>query len=322
MACSHEGKPEFAKKIIDGAGKSGADAIQFQIWKLNSMMVPHHPDYSEDLKLEMSYDIWTELAKFSRDRYPNMQIIACVYEESSVDFANSIHVDAFKIHSADLSNPDFIQYIAKKGKRIDLSVGASSIVEIQNAVEWINNTSNSNIWLMYGYQNFPTKIEDINLDYMIKLKNLFELPMGYQDHTDADKNESFWIPAAAIGMGIQIIEKHITHDRVYSGIDHEAALDVNEFLQFVNMIRSIELSKGVSKPKPFSEAELTYRKYSKKSIVARNNLDSGKVITKDDILFMRADILGLPPDQCNKIIGKKSKQMIEQYHVILENDVN
>ena len=69
-------------------------------------------------------------------------------------------VDAYKIHSSDLSNPYLVKYVAETGKRIDLSVGGSSIDEIQTALEWIRSTSDSEIWLMYGYQNFPTRTVD------------------------------------------------------------------------------------------------------------------------------------------------------------------
>lgn len=319
MACSHEGDPELARKIIDGAGQSGADAIQFQIWILKEMMVPHHPDYEKVSKIELSQEEWASLAAYVREKYPAMQIIACVYERGSAGFCEQIGVDAYKLHSADLSNPYLMKYVAETGKRIDLSVGGSTIDEIQTALEWIRSTSE--IWLMYGYQNFPTRTDEIHLSYMMKLRQLFELPIGYQDHSDADTEAAFWLPAAAMGMGVDILEKHITHDRSFKGIDHEAALNPDEFARFVQMARTIEEAKGISTPKPFSEEELKYRKYSKKSLVAARDLPVGTQITEDDLLFMRADDLGLPPDQANRIIGQKTRHNIKAYHLVSENDV-
>src|SRR2546423_12151764 len=244
MACSHEGDPALARKIIDGAGEAGADAIQFQIWSLKDTVVPHHPDYQMLTRIELSRDAWRDLANYARDKFPAMQIIACVYERSSVDFAESIAIDAYKIHSADLSNPVLIDYVAQTKRRIDLSVGASTIGEIQSALDWIaagrTNESLSETWLMYGYQGFPTPTDAINLSYMMKLKQLFELPVGYQDHSNGDLPAAFWLPAAALGMGVDALEKHITHDRSYKGIDHEAALNPDEFRKFVEMVREIE----------------------------------------------------------------------------------
>src|ERR1044072_8376712 len=87
MACSHEGDPALARKIIAGAGADGAESIQFQIWSLKDTVVPHHPDYPMLTRIELSRDSWRDLANYSRDRYDAMKIIACVYERRSVDFA-------------------------------------------------------------------------------------------------------------------------------------------------------------------------------------------------------------------------------------------
>ncbi|MBN1887078.1 MAG: N-acetylneuraminate synthase family protein [Thermoflexales bacterium] len=321
MACSHEGDGELARKIIDSAGQAGADAIQFQIWILREMMVPHHPDFERVAKIELSREQWSSLAAYVHERYPSMHIVACVYERASVDVCEQIGVTAYKLHTADLSNPYLVKYVAATGKRIDLSVGASTIGEIATAVEWIKSTSNAEIWLMYGYQNFPTLTDEIHLQYMLKLKQLFELPLGYQDHTDADSEAAFWLPAAALGMGVDILEKHITHDRSLKGIDHEAALNPDEFARFVRMVRTIEGAMGVPTPKPFSAEELKYRKYSKKSLVASRDLPAGAPIAETDLTFMRADELGLPPDQGRRLIGKTTRRPIARYHLIQEEDV-
>ena len=322
MACSHEGDPALARKIIDGAGISGADAIQFQIWTLKDMVVPHHPDYDLLAGLEIPKKEWEALADYARSGYEKMDIIACVNEPGSVDFCEKMNVDAYKLHSSDLSNPEIIKYVAATGKRIDLSVGASTLDEIQAAVQWIRETSDSPTWMMYGYQNFPTPTGAIHLDYMATLKALFQLPIGYQDHSDAEADGAFWLPAAAAGMGVDILEKHITHDRSLKGIDHEAALNPDEFLHFVSMVREIEYARGVSIPRPFSEEELRYRKYSKKSIVASRDVFAGSALARDDVFFMRTDSLGLPPDQFERLSGRTVKNDIAAYQLIRDSDVS
>ncbi|HBB97298.1 MAG TPA: hypothetical protein DC054_18120 [Blastocatellia bacterium] len=321
MACSHEGDPQRGRKIIEAATDAQADAIQFQIWLAKDVMVPHHPDYDKLNRIELSREAWTELAQHGRARRPQMEIIACVYERGSVDFAEDLKVDAYKLHSADLSNPSLVKYVAQTGKRIDLSVGASTLTEIQTAIDWIRGTSDSNIWLMYGYQNFPTRTDDVHLDYMMKLRNVFELPIGYQDHSDAETGAAFWLPAAAAGMGVEILEKHITHDRAFKGIDHEAALNPDEFARFVRMVREIEAARGIAIPKSFSPDEQKYRKYSKKSIVASRPLPKGSVVRESDLIFMRAPELGLPPDRSDVLIGRSTKRDISAYELVVEHDL-
>ena len=250
-----------------------------------------------------------------------MQIIACVYERGSADFAESIDVDAYKLHSADLSNPYLIRHVAAAGKRIGLSVGASTLGEIRTAVNWIQGTSDCEIWLMYGYQNFPTPIGAVHLGYMKTLRETFELPIGYQDHTDGDSNAAFWLPAVAVGIGVDSLEKHITHDRSLKGIDHEAALNPDEFARFVEMVRRLDSAYGSEEPRDFSQEELKYRKYSKKSLVAACDLPAGTEITDGALLFMRAGALGLPPDQASRLVGRTTRRNIAAYELICEEDV-
>lgn len=322
MACSHEGDLDRGRTIIEGASEAGADSIQFQIWKLDEMVVPHHEDYDMLSDIELTYDQWRALAEHVWSRDHVMDIIACVYEKRSVDFAEDLGVEAYKVHSSDLSNPYLIRRVAETGKRIDLSVGGSTLGEIQTAIQWIEDTSNSDIWLMYGYQDFPTRVDDVHMDYMMKLCDLFERPIGYQDHSAGGTQEAFWLPAAAVGAGVDVLEKHITHDRSFEGLDHEAALNPDEFREFVRMVRQVEAAKGTSVPRSFSEDERRYRRDVKKSLVASRNLDEGEVITEEDVTIRRADNSGLPPDRLGELVGEKLVKKVNKFNVIRREDLS
>jgi len=322
MACSHDGESALARKIIDGAGQAGANAIQLQIWSLVHMMTPYRHEYEMLKKIELSRDEWKELVNYSRNHYPGMDIFSFIYEHNSIDFTESLGIDGYKLSSSDLSNPYMLDRVAATGKKINLSIGASTLAEIQTAIEQIRKVSQSNITLMYGYQNFPTSTKNIHLNYMVKLKELFELPIGYQDHSDAETEAAFWIPALSVGIGVSILEKHITHDRSFKGLDHESALNPGEFERFVSMVRELEFAKGISIPKPFSSDESKYRKFQKKSIVAAHNLKAGTQLQETDINFLRADELGFAPDKADKIIGKTIKRDISAYRIIREDDLS
>ena len=321
MACSHDGDMDLARTIIDGAGQAGADAIQFQIWTRDDIVVPDHPSYDFIGTLEFTRQEWLDLAAYVREKYPSMHIISCVGETGSVAFSKTFEPDAYKIHTADLSNPALIKDVASTGARIDLSVGASTLDEIQAGIQWIRDTSDSEIWLMYGFQVFPTPVEAIHLEYMKNLRNLFGLPIGYQDHSDGDDQAAFWLPGVAAGMGADCLEKHITHDRAKKGADHEAALNPDEFARFTAMVRKIEAAKGSPAPHPFSPEEERYRKYSKKSIVAVRDLPSGTVIEEADLCALRAAELGLPPDRTPDFLGKPTTRDISAWELLKEEDV-
>jgi sialic acid synthase SpsE len=249
-----------------------------------------------------------------------MEIIASVYERASVDFAETIAVDAYKLHNADLTNPHLVRHVASTGKRIDLSVGAATLDEIQDAVGWIGASSPS-VWLMYGYQDFPTRVEDVHLRYLMTLRERFGKRVGYQDHTDANLPGAFWIPAAALGLGVDVLEKHITHDRSTRGADHQAALNPDEFARFVEMVREVERALGVAEPRPFSEAEERYRKYARKSIVAARDLSAGERLTDGDLVFLRTGELGLPPSERDNLVARAVKRPIAKFELISAADV-
>ncbi len=321
MACSHDGSEELGRRIIDGAGQADADALQVQVWRADNVMVPHHPAMPTLRSLELPAETWMRLAAYCRSQYPGMQLIGCVYDTEAMELCLEMGIDAFKIHSADLSNPPLIRAVAGTKKRIDLSVGASTVDEIRRAVDWIRETSDSEIWLMYGYQLFPTPTQAIHMQFMKTLRDAFGLCVGYQDHTDPESPAAFWLPAAAVGLGVDVIEKHITHDRSKKGIDHEAALNPGEFAHFVDMIRMIETAMGSAESRPFSDEEKQYRKYAKKSLVATRNISQGERLSASDLRPMRAPELGLPPDQADKIVGRLAIDDIQAFQLVTEEDV-
>jgi sialic acid synthase SpsE len=322
MACSHEGQANLAKRIIDASAAAKADAVQLQIWSLAHMMSPQRNEYSLLERIELSRDEWSDLVRYCRENHPEMQVYVCVYEHSTIDFIDSLGVDGYKLNSSDLSNPLVLEKVAATGKPINLSIGASTLGEVQAAVERIQKISSSKITLMYGHQSFPTKPENVHMGYMEKLRTLFELPVGYQDHCDADEESAFWLPAVSMGMGVDVLEKHITHDRSLKGIDHESALNPDEFEKFVEMVRTIDRAKGVSTPRAFPDDENKYREFQKKSIVAVRDLKPGTAITHDDLAFMRAETLGFSPDEIESIVGKVVKREVAAFQPISEGDIS
>lgn len=321
MACSHDGQLDLAKTIIDGAGAAGADAIQFQIWSAEAVVVADHPDLAVLRRLELSYAQWTELRDYVRKRWQALEIIACIYEAQSLRFADQLGVEAFKIHAADLRNRPLLEELARTSRRIDLSVGAATIDEIEQALSWIRGASpqkaEADIWLMYGLQRFPTPSDAIHLDFMATLNKRFGLPVGYQDHADGASPAAFWLPAAAIGAGVQIIEKHITHDRAKQGADYQSALDPEPFARFVAMVRELEIARGSAEPRPLSEAEQQYRQYSRKTLVAARDLPAGTTLSRDDLIALRAPSQGLPPDEIDALLAKTTRVALRRHALVL-----
>ena len=172
---------------------------------------------------------------------------------------------------------------------------------------------------MHGYQAFPTKIEESNLEFLKTLKEKFGQPVGFMDHVDGSDPLSQILPLVAIGFGASVIEKHITLDRKAKGIDYESALEPPAFKEFVSKVRKMEqaIGKGVCN---FSEDEKQYRKRMKKSIVAREAIPKNVTIKREMVAFKRGRE-GISPMEVEKIIGKKSKTMIQKDESIQWNHI-
>ena len=320
MACSHDGSESHARTIIDAASKSGANAIQFQVWKKEEIAAPNHPDLAILEAVELPYATWQKLLNYVRHEHPALDVIACVYEEESLDFCSRANVDAFKIHAADITNLPLLRKVGAHKIRTDLSVGACSLDEILAATEALKAGGCPDIWLMYGLQNFPTPPEDIDLQLMKNIGQITGLRVGYQDHSSPEELSAYAMCAAAQGLGINILEKHITHNRSLKGADHQAALNPDEFARFVEMVRSLDKALGGGALKPLTKAELKYRKYSRKSLVAVREIAKGDTLKEGSFKVLRAEKLGIDPKIQETLVGKTATRDIAVNDVFIEGD--
>ena len=318
-ACSHDGSSLRLKKMIRNAIKAGFDAIQFQIWKPENLMPKNHKDFKLLKKIQISYEQWKKLIKYTRNLNKTIDIIACIYDEDALNFCQKNQIKIFKIHSADLGNKRLINKVSSIAKRIDLSVGSSTEFEMKQAISWINKKCN--FWLMYGYQLFPTNPNSLNLSYAKKLGEIFKKPIGYQDHSFYDIS-GYTIPAVAIGLGINIIEKHITDLNKKNRTDGSSAIQICDYKKFVLKCHEAKISIGNNKKKIFNPDELEYRKYSKKIILYKHNLKKNHQIKFDDIIFLRSDEKGIMIDQYNTIIGKILSKDVKAYSSLKLKDLN
>lgn len=311
-ACAHDGSIKRLLKMIDDIGRSGSQAIQFRVFDPKNTITINHPHYKKIKKLVLTKKEWIKCFSYTKKRFPKLEIISSVPSLDELLFCNQIGSDAFKLHSADLNNYELLKGVAKIGKRIDLSVGASSLVEIKNALKFINKINKKiKIWLMYGYQLFPTDPKKLNLKRIIKLKNIFNLDVGYQDHSPPNYL-GYSIPSLAIGMGINIIEKHVTDKISRKGTDSASAIDSKNFYKFVSLCKEAKISIGSDKFGKFSKEEKKYRKYCKKNLFLSKNIFKGDILKKEDIILLRSNRIGILADNMKKVLGKRLKKNLNK----------
>ena len=320
MACAHDGFFEKAVKIIDAAANAGADAIQLQFFIPDETVTPQHSVYDTLKKIAFSSNQWSDLVKYARSK--KLDVFTCTFDLPSVQLAISLEVDCIKLNSSDLSNPEVVIAVSKSGIPFTLGTGASTLNEIRSGLKVAHENGARNIILMHGVQNFPTQIQDLNISRIALLKEQFGMPIGYHDHTDAELPFSKIVDLLAIGLGVCVIEKHITLDRFEKGIDHQAALEPIEFKEFVQNLRLAFVAMGQMEEIEFSESSLRYRKFQKKSVVAGVDIQLGQIITRSDVKFIRNVEPGIAPSEFSLIEGKKANKVIKKFNNILPSDIH
>jgi N,N'-diacetyllegionaminate synthase len=302
MACAHDGDLQKAKALVDSAAQAGADAVQLQVFSVENQVIPSHSLHPLLVKLEFSAQAWTEIFAYAHSQ--NMAVFCFAYDIPSLQLALKLGIDGIKLSSADLSNPEMLQAAARSGLPITLGTGASTLDEIGEALGVIRAVGGEKVVLMHGVQNFPTALPDANLRHIQLLQRVFEMPIGYQDHTDAALEISKVMDLVALGMGVCMLEKHITLDRAEKGTDYQAALEPAEFKAWVATMRLAAQALGSAEIRPFNESDINYRKFQKKSIVAARALRQGETLTRDMVAFLRTGQPGLPPREWARLQGK------------------
>ncbi len=300
IASAHEGDAALCKKLVEESARTGADGIKFQIFSADELMVSTDSRHEIFSKIELTPQEWEDVISLAKQT--GLEVLADVFDEQSFGLASRLGVSTFKIHSTDLTNPDLIAKVAKRGRPILLSTGGGTEEEIQEAIELISSCGNSDITLIHGFQNYPTLLEDTNLKAMESLRKRYGLRVGYHDHVDAETELALVLPSIAAAMGAVMIEKHITPDRSKKGYDYQSALNPNEFKEMVSRLRESEKSFGDGSL-DLREAEKKYREATRKNIVAREKIPEGAVIERSMLAFKRSEP-GLQPSEVGKVLGK------------------
>lgn len=312
VAGSHEGDLKQAKRLLELSQEAGADAVKFQILKADELVVSSHPKYPIFKEMEFSPEQWLELLDYSRRL--DISFLADVFDIPSLELMDRPEVHGYKVHLTNIANPYMLSGIAKTAKPVFLATGGATPEEILTAINTLKSNRKTNIVLMHGYQAYPTKLEEVNLRLMAKLRELFHLPVGFLDHVDGGTEMAITVPIVAIAFGACVIEKHITLDRSLKGTDYFSSLDPPQFQLLMNYIREIEKTFG-REDFSFSAEELKYRQEVMKNIVAAIPIPRGTELSPSMLAFKRSSP-GLSPMEAHNLLGKVTRVDIAKDEVI------
>jgi len=320
---NHNGFLAIAKKLVDSASDAGADAIKFQTFNAEKMVSIYAPkaEYQKKTtgtnesqlemlrKLELDESAHKELFDYCKQK--NILFMSTPFDLESISLLNKLGLEIFKIPSGEITNLPYLREIGSLKKRVILSTGMAEMEEIKNAVDIIteSGTPKENITVLHCNTEYPSPYEDVNLLAMLTIKEVFNVHIGYSDHTIGIE-----IPIAATALGATIIEKHFTLDKNMEGPDHKASLDPDELTVMVRSIRNIEkaLGNGIKKPSP---SELKNRVIARKSIVAYKDIIQGEVFSCENLTVKRPGT-GINPMKWDSILGKTARRDFKKDEVI------
>ena len=262
IANSHQGSVNSAFKLAEASFKSGADAIKFQIYFADEMLSKDHPRFSHFKNQSFSENTWNNLIQKLKEK--KLKYIVMYLVLKLLKSRKKNNVDGYKIHSSDLNNIHLLNLIKDPRKKIFISSGGSTLSEIAFAVKILNKKKIKPI-LLHGFQSYPTKIENSNLRKIQFFKNIFgdNCEYGYQDHISADNQFNYISPLIAIGLGAKYIEKHVTFNRDFKGVDYYSSLEPFELKKFVKLVKDCDRS-FITKKYSFFDDEMKYRHEVKK----------------------------------------------------------
>lgn len=315
-ACNHMCDVGLAREMINRAAEAGVDAIKFQTYKAEKLVTHDAVAFwGKDKISQLEY--YRRLDRFGGREYEELfeyaeekGIIAfsSTFDAESAEMLADIGMPIFKIASCDLPDVRNLRHIANLGKPIILSTGASTIDEIDRAIEVIFEEGNYQLMLLACTLSYSTKNEDANL---LRIRTLQEhypgMIIGLSDHTEPDAH--MVIPSVAVALGASIIEKHYTLDRSMTGSGHFFAVDPDDLKRMVNNIRLTEAVLGDGSL-GIAESEKKAWSSARRSIVAEVLIKEGETITSD-MVGMKRPADGLPASMVDLIIGKRAKQEIE-----------
>jgi len=305
-----------AVRILQAAKEAGADAVKLQTYTPDTMTIDCQNSYFQiqDTIWEGRnlYDLYRE-AHTPWEWHPRLQEVArglgldffsTPFDESAVEFLESLHVPAYKIASFEIVDWPLIRRIARTGKPTILSTGMATLEEIREAVRVFREAGGRSIALLKCTSAYPAPPEEMNLRGIPYLAETFGVPVGLSDHTMAAT-----LPAIAVSLGASIIEKHLTLSRSIPGPDSVFSLEPPEFRAMVEAVRTTE--KALGRVEFGVGGQESKSRTFRRSLFVVEDIRAGETFTAGNVRAIRP-AYGLHPGFLEKILGRQATSNISR----------
>lgn len=323
IGVNHNGDPELAHKMIDIALETGADAVKFQTYRTDDLVLntAEKANYQKDTtgkgnqqdmlrSLELPFETFASLNEHCRKA--GIDFISTAFDPVSLDFVASLAPVCLKWPSGELTNWPLLRQARQTGLPVMLSTGMGSLREIASAMDLMG--PKTDVVILQCVSNYPARIEDQNLRVLPAMQAAFGCPVGFSDHTIGP-----FAAIAARALGMSVLEKHFTLDRTMTGPDHTASSEPSEFREMIRVLRQVEVGLGDGVKRSL-EVERDVKAVARKSLVYRQALPKGHVLTEADFVGKRPGT-GISPDKIDLFIGLQLTRSVASDDLLTKSDV-
>lgn len=334
---NHNGSLAMAMELATSAATAGADAVKFQTFSTDRLVRRNAPkaEYQKQTtgSDETQYDMLRRLelptsayrTLLDRCTALGLDFLSSPFDEGSLDFlVDELGLKTVKLSSGELTNGPLLLHAARKGVNVILSTGMGTLAEVETALSCLafgytkgdvppslasflmayadplgRASLQRHVTLLHCTTEYPAPPGDANLRSMLTMREAFQLPVGYSDHTTG-----IAVPLAAAALGATVLEKHFTLDKGLPGPDHQASLEPAEFAKMVQAVREVDvaLGSGVKMPTP---SEYGNRAVLRKSLVAKCALRKGERFSTGNVACKRPGT-GVSPFSMWEIEGREA----------------
>ena len=314
MSANHGGDIENALEIVRQSAKAGADCVKVQTYTADTITINCDNEYFcihgglwDGYKL---YDLYTNAGtpwewqisiKQECEKY-GVDFLAAPFDNTAVDFLESIQIEAYKIASFELVDIPLIEYTAPKGKPMIISCGMGDIEEIQEAIDACHRVGNEQIVLLKCCSEYPTNWKNMNLASISDMKQRFQVPVGLSDHSEGSLGA-----IVGVTLGACVVEKHICLPGIESE-DSKFSMSLKDFERLVQDVHNAkDIYGSIFYGATVGEKEnIMFRR----SLFAAKDIRQGEVLTKENICIIRPG-MGMKPKYYYEILGKFAKRNIK-----------
>jgi pseudaminic acid synthase len=316
ISSNHCGDFNLAKKLIKCAYENGADAVKLQTYTADTMTLRSDKKYFKiNEGLWKGYTLWDLYTKahtplkwhkklFEYGKSLGIKVFSTPFDNSAVDFLETLNCPIYKLASFEMTDLNLVKKISQTKKPIIISTGMANLNEIETTVKTAKKHGAKDITLLYCVSNYPSLIDDFNLNNIKILRERFNCKVGLSDHSTDNR-----VAIAAIACGAEVIEKHIALANQKKGLDIDFSIKGKEIRKLRN---DIDTSfKLLGKNSFFRSKTENKSKVFRRSIFTTKNIKKGEKFSKNNIRTVRPGH-GLAPKYFNKILNKRSPMNIKK----------